>query len=118
MIENTEAQANLHADLVSPRHRAVIDVAHRRGAVGWKVNGAGGDGGSITLLGGPKSANNREMLRDIIAEIQGTESIPIYPSPLGLQVWELPLAEELRQSAEKRAGELQDSPAHQFQEAK
>ncbi len=101
MIENTEAQANLHAGIVSPRHQAVIEVARRRGAIGWKVNGAGGDGGSITLLGGPKSAENRQMLKDIIAEVHGTQSIPIYLSPLGLQVWELPLAEELRQSEEK-----------------
>jgi D-glycero-alpha-D-manno-heptose-7-phosphate kinase len=113
MIENTEAQANLHADLVSPRHRAVIDVARRRGAVGWKVNGAGGDGGSITLLGGPKSANNREMLRDIIAEIQGTESIPIYPSPLGLQVWELPHGRGIaakRREACRRTPRLSGAP--------
>src|SRR3712207_7723432 len=28
----------------------VIEIAQAHGAVGWKVNGAGGDGGTITLL--------------------------------------------------------------------
>jgi D-glycero-alpha-D-manno-heptose-7-phosphate kinase len=90
MIENTEAQANLHPDLVSPQHQAVINVARRHRAIGWKVNGAGGDGGSVTLLGGPKAAENRQMLRAIAAEVPGTQNIPIYLSPLGLRVWESP----------------------------
>jgi len=91
MIENTEAQANLHPGLVSPRHQAVIEVARRHGAIGWKVNGAGGDGGSVTLLGGPKAAAIRQMLRAIVADVPGTQNIPIYLSPLGLRVWESPL---------------------------
>jgi D-glycero-alpha-D-manno-heptose-7-phosphate kinase len=91
MIENTEAQACLHPDLVSPRHQAVIDVARRHGALGWKVNGAGGDGGSVTLLGGLQAAANREMLRAITAEVPGTQNIPIYLSPLGLRVWDSPV---------------------------
>ena len=88
MIENTEAQANLHPELVSPRHQAVIDIARRHGGIGWKVNGAGGDGGSVTLLGGPHVAECREMLRAITSEIVGTQNIPIYLSPMGLRVWE------------------------------
>jgi len=91
MIENTEAQANLHPGLLSRQHRAVIDVARRHGALGWKVNGAGGDGGSVTLLGGPKAAANRQMLRAVAAEVPGTQNIPIYLSPLGLRVWDSPL---------------------------
>jgi D-glycero-alpha-D-manno-heptose-7-phosphate kinase len=91
MIENTEAQANLHAALVSPRHQAVIDVARRCGALGWKVNGAGGDGGSVTILATPKAAANREMLREILATAPGMQNIPIYLSPMGLRVWESPL---------------------------
>ena len=92
MIENTEAQANLHPALVSPQHQAVIDVAKRHGALGWKVNGAGGDGGSVTLLGGPKSAENRQMLRAVTAEVRGTQNIPIYLSLHGLRVWDSPRA--------------------------
>lgn len=99
MIENTEAQADLHPDLVSPRHQAIIEVARRHGALGWKVNGAGGDGGSVTLLGGPKASTNRAMLRAVSAEVPGTQNIPIYLSPLGLRVWDSPLAPP---SAERR----------------
>lgn len=90
MIENTEAQANLHPALVSPRHQAVIDVARRFGAVGWKVNGAGGDGGSVTVLGGPESSVKREMLAAIASELPQTQNIGIYLSRFGLRVWESP----------------------------
>lgn len=88
MIENTDAQTNLHPDLVSPQHRAVIEVARRHGAIGWKVNGAGGDGGSVTLLAGAEASGNRAMLRAITAEVPGTQNIPIYLSPNGLHTWE------------------------------
>ncbi len=91
MIENTEAQANLHPGLVSPRHQAVIEVARRHGALGWKVNGAGGDGGSVTILGGPKAAATREMLREIVTAMPQTRNIPVYLSPFGLRVWESPM---------------------------
>ena len=46
----TEAQAALHPSLVSPLARLVIDIGARSGAVGWKVNGAGGAGGTVTML--------------------------------------------------------------------
>lgn len=45
----TDAQQRLHPALVGPAHRAVIDQARRGGATGWKVNGAGGSGGSVTV---------------------------------------------------------------------
>ena len=48
----TEAQAALHPDLVGAAHRAAIGVAQAEGAVGWKVNGAGGAGGSLTCVTG------------------------------------------------------------------
>ncbi|MHB8897949.1 MAG: GHMP family kinase ATP-binding protein [Thermoguttaceae bacterium] len=88
MIDNTDAQAALHPDLVSAAHQAVIDVARRHGAVGWKVNGAGGDGGSVTLLGGAEAARNREMLEAITAEVPLTQNIPVYLNFTGLKVWE------------------------------
>jgi galactokinase/mevalonate kinase-like predicted kinase len=50
MIENTDAQANLNSALVSADARRIIEIARAHGAIGWKVNGAGGEGGSITLL--------------------------------------------------------------------
>jgi len=87
MIENTAAQAQLHPDLVSPAHQAVIQVAREHGALGWKVNGAGGDGGSITLLCDDHSYNKRTILREIEQENPLFQNIPIYLSRYGLRVW-------------------------------
>jgi len=56
MIANTEAQEELHPDLVSGAAHDVIAVARDSGALGWKVNGAGGAGGSLTVLGGEAAA--------------------------------------------------------------
>jgi D-glycero-alpha-D-manno-heptose-7-phosphate kinase len=58
MIANTEAQQSLHPDVVGTDARRVIDFAARHGAIGWKVNGAGGDGGSLTILSPAKDARN------------------------------------------------------------
>ncbi|MCL2779988.1 MAG: GHMP kinase [Actinomycetia bacterium] len=52
-IDATDAQAQLHPDLVGARAREVIDCAAGLGAVGWKVNGAGGEGGTVTVIGPP-----------------------------------------------------------------
>lgn len=51
MKANTQAQRMLCPGLVGPEHQRIIDLAKKYPAcLGWKVNGAGGDGGSITLL--------------------------------------------------------------------
>lgn len=50
MIRNTSIQAALHPDLVSDLAHRAIRSAASSGAIGWKVNGAGGTGGSLTLL--------------------------------------------------------------------
>ena len=47
---NTDAQKRLHCDLVGPDAQAIIELARRHEALGWKVNGAGGDGGTVTVL--------------------------------------------------------------------
>ena len=46
----TDAQAALHPGLVSDEAHALIDLARSVGALGWKVNGAGGAGGSLSVL--------------------------------------------------------------------
>jgi D-glycero-alpha-D-manno-heptose-7-phosphate kinase len=50
LTRNTELQRLLHPGLISPEAQRVIDMASRAGALGWKVNGAGGDGGTVTVL--------------------------------------------------------------------
>jgi len=46
----TEAQRLLHPALVSPEADDLIAVARAEGALGWKLNGAGGSGGSLSIL--------------------------------------------------------------------
>ena len=50
MVANTDAQRALHCDLVGADASVVLELARASGAIGWKVNGAGGDGGSVTVL--------------------------------------------------------------------
>ena len=88
MTENTEAQARLHPDLVSADALRVIAIAKAHGALGWKVNGAGGEGGSVTLLTGPLSHQKRRMIREIEEENELFRNIPTYLSRYGLRVWE------------------------------
>lgn len=88
MIVNTDAQARLHPDLVSADALKVIDVARRNGALGWKVNGAGGLGGSVTLLAGDTSITKRKMIREIEEADPLFRNIPLYLSRYGLRTWE------------------------------
>jgi D-glycero-alpha-D-manno-heptose-7-phosphate kinase len=89
MIENTEAQSRLHPDLVNPQARRVFEIAQAHGALGWKVNGAGGEGGSITLLCNSRSSAKRSMLREIEEENDAFRNIPVSLSQYGLRTWEL-----------------------------
>lgn len=50
MQESTSIQDDLCEGIVSRRAKAIIEIAKKHKVLGWKVNGAGGDGGSITLL--------------------------------------------------------------------
>jgi D-glycero-alpha-D-manno-heptose-7-phosphate kinase len=87
MIDNHEAQRRLHPALISADADHIINIARSHGAMGWKVNGAGGDGGSLTLLCGDRSDAKRAMIREIEAENPRYKNIPIYLSRYGLRVW-------------------------------
>jgi D-glycero-alpha-D-manno-heptose-7-phosphate kinase len=80
MIDNTDAQDALHPSLVSPAARRIIDTARSLGAIGWKVNGAGGEGGSLTLLSPDRPS--RQQLQESL----GAGVIPIRLSAAGLVV--------------------------------
>jgi len=90
MTENTETQRRLHRDLVSDEARSVIETAKKFGAVGWKVNGAGGGGGSLTILSGPGAYARRQMIREILERHPFVRNIPVRLSRQGLRVWESP----------------------------
>jgi D-glycero-alpha-D-manno-heptose-7-phosphate kinase len=89
MIENTEAQGRLHSDLISRDAQQVIAIAEEFGAVGWKVNGAGGEGGSVTILCSELSQVTRQMVRAVEAANSLFRNIPIHLSRHGLRVWDL-----------------------------
>ena len=88
MIVNTDAQAELNAALISDDAQQIIDIARHNGAIGWKVNGAGGQGGSITLLCGDTSSQKRELVRQIEAANPLFKNIPVYLSRFGLRTWD------------------------------
>ncbi|MFC1889714.1 GHMP kinase [Thermodesulfobacteriota bacterium] len=88
MVRNTDAQGRLHPDLVGRDARKVIEIARAHGAPGWKVNGAGGEGGSVTILCGPLSAVKRAMIREIEQENPLYRNILIRLSRGGLCTWE------------------------------
>lgn len=88
MSENTEAQGRLHPEIIGGDAARVIEIARRHGALGWKVNGAGGDGGSLTILGGDSSRRARAMLAEIESADPLFRRVRISLSPAGLRVWE------------------------------
>jgi len=88
MIANTEAQCELHPALISNQAKAVIELARKHGAVGWKVNGAGGEGGSLTILCGVEGEKKRAFISDVSEMNKSFRVIPTYLSRIGLRRWE------------------------------
>jgi D-glycero-alpha-D-manno-heptose-7-phosphate kinase len=86
MTRNTDAQRRLHGPLVSAQAQAVIDIAASHGAAGWKVNGAGGEGGSVSLLGSSDPERRRRMERALLRADPALRVIPTCLSQDGLQV--------------------------------
>ena len=88
MSDNTEAQRRLHPDLVCDDAERVIAIARACGAAGWKVNGAGGEGGSVTILG-PESPNEaREFHAAVCRALPAAHVLQPALDPGGLAVHE------------------------------
>lgn len=64
------AIVDLHAHLVGAAANEAIEIARSYGACGWKVNGAGGDGGSIAVVG-PADPERNDALRAALGERAG-----------------------------------------------
>eukprot|EP01102_Stenamoeba_stenopodia_P011332 TRINITY_DN3472_c0_g1_i1.p1 TRINITY_DN3472_c0_g1~~TRINITY_DN3472_c0_g1_i1.p1 ORF type:complete len:175 (-),score=43.37 TRINITY_DN3472_c0_g1_i1:31-555(-) len=88
MIENTLNQQQLHQALVNKEAWEIIEIAKSHSAIGWKVNGAGGDGGSLTLLCGPSARDRRRMIKAIREANPLYTPIPIKLSRHGVRVWD------------------------------
>jgi len=85
MVANSEAQRSLHDAVVGADARRVMELAAAQGALGWKVNGAGGDGGSVTILS--RSREARDELARRVTDLDGRYRVlPIELSPTGLDV--------------------------------
>jgi len=86
MIENNECQRLLHPDLISEKADEVIKIAKDNGAAGWKVNGAGGKGGSISILSGPGKKARDKMVLNFNSLGRGIRILSLYFSEVGLAV--------------------------------
>jgi D-glycero-alpha-D-manno-heptose-7-phosphate kinase len=85
MNENTECQRQLHPELVCEDFENIISIANDFGALGCKVNGAGGDGGSLAILTDGNMAQKRRLLTALTEN--DYKPLPIYLSRQGLRVW-------------------------------
>jgi D-glycero-alpha-D-manno-heptose-7-phosphate kinase len=86
MIQNNECQRALHSGLISDEADAVIAIAKKHKAAGWKVNGAGGKGGSLTILSSRDEKQRQGMLEEINSLGKGIRSIPISLANSGVTV--------------------------------
>ena len=87
MQANVAAQSRLHPELVSTDAKVVIEIAQGFGALGWKVNGAGGEGGSLTILCGGDERKNQEMILAIEKVNDIFQIIPTSIDLEGLKRW-------------------------------
>lgn len=86
MIQNNECQRSLHSGLISEEADSVIAIAKKYRAAGWKVNGAGGKGGSLTILSSQDEKRRERMLEEINSLGKGIRSIPISLAKFGVTV--------------------------------
>lgn len=86
MIYNHELQEKLHKNLINNKAKKVIEIARNYGFVGWKVNGAGGLGGSITILSNEDFKEKDNFLSEVSQTVKGCYSIPIQICDTGLSV--------------------------------
>jgi len=82
-----DGQRKLHSELICPQADQVLTLAKSYGAMGGKVNGAGGDGGSVTIISGSNMAQKRKMISAILSLNPAFKIIPTYLSRRGLRVW-------------------------------
>lgn len=68
MTDAHEGTRSLHGDLVCAEAEGVAAIAQHFGAAGWKVNGAGGNGGSIAVLGPSDPQRMAALVRALDAE--------------------------------------------------
>jgi len=88
MIRNNECQRALHSRLIAKEADTVGELARKLGAAGWKVNGAGGKGGSMSVLASGDDGLRRRMIEKFNALGKGIRVIPVSLCAEGLVAWE------------------------------
>ncbi|MBI3909858.1 MAG: hypothetical protein HY320_02880 [Armatimonadetes bacterium] len=83
MNDNWQAQKDLHPDITTPEVERLYDRVMAVGAIGFKLNGAGG-GGTATIL----CQRNRNHLVRRIVEEEGMQILPVKLDFTGLRIWE------------------------------
>lgn len=81
---NTDTQRSLHPGLVCEKFEELIEIADFFDVSGCKVNGAGGDGGSITILTDGDMEKKGKLLQTLGGN--GFQWLPVTLSPHGLLV--------------------------------
>jgi D-glycero-alpha-D-manno-heptose-7-phosphate kinase len=85
MIANAQAQHSLHPELIGADARRVFELAASGPALGWKVNGAGGDGGSVTVLSESPAA--KAAFDAAVPRLDSRyQVLPVEVSPTGLDI--------------------------------
>lgn len=85
MVACTEGQSALHPDLVSPAAGRVIQAAADAKALGWKVNGAGGPGGTVSIIGPDGPAG---PFVDALLQAGAVSVLALQPAPEGSHIEE------------------------------
>ena len=85
LSDATEGMRRLHPDLICADADRIIQVARDHGARGWKVNGAGGNGGSVAILG-PLDGARHEALRTVIDRAPDVEVLRARVARTGVRV--------------------------------
>ena len=81
LTANNEAQRSLSPALIGADAQRAIDTVRSYGALGWKVNGSGGNGGTLTVLCTSNSTDVAAALADA-----GYETLAPVPTRHGLTV--------------------------------
>ena len=84
MRRNADAQRDLHPGVVGRDAVEAIEAARASGALAWKVNGAGGDGGSLAVLHGSLEA--REAFEALVNKSGRWRVLDLQPADRGLEV--------------------------------
>ena len=85
MRMHNDATRRLHEPIVSPLADQVGAIADAFGALGWKANGAGGQGGTVAVLAGA-DPDQRAALVAAIADHPGCELLALRPTRAGCTI--------------------------------